>query len=132
MRAALTVRRSVRRKEQSQQHHHRGFVFLEPPPPCAAFVAGCRHAISPQQGSALCGGFPPSAPQFEGSGGAEGPAEQKNGLGCKPNRHLQALRHPRHLGMETRGLEEALALPLQLQQSHCPRKLINQILFFRT
>lgn len=37
-----------------------------------------------------------------------------------------------HLEMELRYLQEALALPLQLQQSHCPRKLINQVLLFCT
>lgn len=35
-------------------------------------------------------------------------------------------------GMELRCLQKALALPLQLQQSHCPRKLINQVLLFGT
>lgn len=130
MRAALTVRRSARREEQSQQRHHRGFGFRSPP--CTAFVAGCKHAISLQQCSPLCRGFPLSAPQFEGKASTEGPVEQSNGLSCKCNGCLQALQHPCHQEMETSGLEETLALPLQLQQSRRPRKLINQILFFCT
>lgn len=97
-----------------------GLWFFGAPPPCAAFVAACKHAISLQQGSALCGGFPLSAPQFEGRGGAEGPAEQKNGLSCKPDRHLQALRHPRHLGWRRGVWKRHLLCPFSCSNLTAP------------
>lgn len=117
----------VRRKEQSQNHRGRGFGFWKLPG--TALVAGWEYTtvLIPLQR------LSPLSPTIWREGGRHRGTCRTKWWTQLPTQWASAgwIVSP-HLGMELRCLQEALSLPLQLQQSHCPRKLINQVLLFCT
>lgn len=116
-------RRSVRRKEQSQHHPCRGFGFWKPSG--TALIAGWGHSCAYPPVETF-----PSQPPYLKGGRHRGSWRTRWWSQLPTQRASAGSTVSPYLGVELRCLQEALALPLQLQQSHCPRKLINQVLLF--